>query len=222
MVASNPNDLLVFFQKVVDSLLASHLRFALAGGFAAMLYRREIRATKDLDFLLWAESKTEEKAIEILKTFHLVPAVVREADLVGGPRFAIKKKNSPICIVGGRPSDSSGVGLDFLLPGFPWFSTAVTRAEQNIKNIGGREIPCLTREDLIISKFQALAHNSTRFTDLDDLKEFFVDPSELDLAFISDQMHKYKIVIPPAFEKLAPISLQKISKKILKSWRHPK
>lgn len=84
-----------FFIKVVKILQREKVRYALAGGLVASLYRREERLTKDLDFLIFSESKSLEKATQIIRSLGLKSHVIRKADLEGGPLFAIKRKNRP-------------------------------------------------------------------------------------------------------------------------------
>ena len=94
--------------------------------------------TKDLDFLIFLEAHSEQKAIQIVRSFGLHVNIIRKADLEGGPLFAIKKKNTPAWIIAGRAESS--VGLDFLLPGIPWFERALARAEQNLIGTDGLKV----------------------------------------------------------------------------------
>ena len=58
---------------LVSVLREDKIRFALAGGLVASLYRKQERMTKDLDLLFFAESRIEEKAGAVLKKIGLEP-----------------------------------------------------------------------------------------------------------------------------------------------------
>lgn len=203
-----------FLKTVVAQLKKDKVRFALAGGFAASLYRHDERLTKDLDFLILSEGNNQEKASEIILSFGLEPHIIRKADLEGGPLFAIKSRRTPpYMVVGRKEGDSSVIGLDFILSNMPWFGSALTRAEHNHIHFGFGTIPCLTREDTIISKLFALKNDSSRFHDLDDLKSIFLTEHPLDLAYLSGQMQKLAIPMPKTLYKMAPKALVLVLKK---------
>lgn len=205
-------DLQEFFAKVVKTLKKEQVRYALAGGLVASLYRLDERLTKDLDFLLFSESHSLQKATHIIHSLGLKTHVIRKADLEGGPLFAIKKKNTPPYIVAGRgEGDSSSIGLDFILPEMPWFANALNRAEQNNIDFGFGKLPCLTIEDLIISKLFSFKNDKSRFNDLDDLKSVFLAKHPLDLAYLSGQMSNLGLVIPELVQDLAPGVLKLVS-----------
>ncbi len=208
-------DLKEFFAKVVRVLKKENLRYALAGGLMASLYRREERLTKDLDFLLLAGIYSQQKAIDIIISFGLKSHAIRKADLAGGPPFAIKKKNTPPYMVVGRSEgDTSKIGLDFILPEIPWFESALSRAEENTIDFGFGKVPCLTVEDVIIAKFFAVKNDPSRFNDLDDLKSIFLAEHLLDLAYLSGQMTKLGLAVPGPVKEMAPTALCLVSKKI--------
>jgi len=208
-----------FLQKVVESLVESKARYALAGGLVASIYRKKERITRDLDFLILADIQTQDTAETIIESFGLTPFVIRKADMEGGPMFAIKKKSTPPYLVAGRSQgDNTKIELDFILPAIPWFDSALDRAELNKINFSFGTIPCLTVEDLILSKFYAVNNDSRRFTDLDDLKSIFEVKHELDLGYLSGQMQKLKFPVPRGIEDLAPDALRIISKRIRRKW----
>src|SRR5688572_30628589 len=108
------------FRKAVQELRARNIKFALAGGLIASVYRSQARTTTDIDLLIAVES-ADTVAKEIIESFGLQAFVARQAQLEGGPLFAIKKNSTPICIVVGRnPNDQNDAGLDFILPAMPW------------------------------------------------------------------------------------------------------
>lgn len=203
-----------FFEKVVCVLKKEKVRYALAGGLVASLYRREERLTKDLDFLLLAETHSQQKATQIIRSFGLAPHVIRKADLEGGPLFAIKRKSTPPYIIAGRAKgDVSKIGLDFILPEVPWFENALIRSEQNNIDFGFGKVACLTVEDVIVAKFYSFQNDQTRFNDLDDLKSIFLAGRHLNLAYLSGQMNRLGLVVPKLIKEMAPTALYLASKK---------
>ena len=207
-----------FFQDVVDCLKKEKLRYALAGGLVASIYRTDERLTKDLDFLLLAEAKTEEKAAQIIKSFGLKPLIVRKADLEGGPMFAIKRKSTKPYIIAGRAKgDPSKIGLDFILPEMPWFEAALDRAENNQIDFGFGKVPCLRVEDLIISKFYSLKNDSKRFNDLDDHQSIFEAGHDLDLAYLCGQMKVLSLSVPAEIKEMVPKAMALTSKFVVRS-----
>lgn len=206
-------DLEAFFAKVVRMLRKEQVHYALAGGLVASVYRQDARLTKDLDFLLLSETHSLQKATQIIHSLGLKTHVIRKADLEGGPLFAIKKKNTPPYIVAGRGEGSSAsIGLDFILPEMPWFANALNRAEQNNIDFGFGKVPCLTVEDVIISKLFSYKNDRSRFNDLDDLKSIFLAKHPLDLAYLAGQMSSLSLNIPEPVQDLAPGVLRLVSK----------
>ena len=207
-------DLKRFFAKVDGILKKEKVRYAIAGGLAASLYRKEERLTRDLDFLIFSESHTQERATQILVSLGLTPHVIRKADLEGGPLFAIKRKTSEPWIIAGRgETDSTKIGLDFILPEMPWFESALMRAEQNRIDFGFGKVASLTVEDVILSKFFSLKNDQTRFNDLDDLKSILLTQHPLDLAYLSGQMQRLDLVVPKPIEEMVPKALRLVSRR---------
>lgn len=207
-------DLKQFFREIIAALKKEDVRYALAGGLVASVYRREERLTRDLDFLLWSEPNPQQKAIHIIRSFDLEPHLIRKADVEGGPLFAIKRKTTAPWIVAGRgKNDSSKIGLDFILPAMPWFQQALDRAEHNTIDFGFGKLPCLTVEDVILSKFFSLKNDPSRFNDLDDLKSIFVANHPLDLAYLAGEMQRLSLSVPALLKDMAPKALHLVSKK---------
>lgn len=200
-----------FFEKVVKTLNKEEVRYALAGGLVASLYRVDERMTKDLDFLLLSEPHSQQKATHIIHSLGLRTHLIRKADLECGPLFAIKRKSTPPYIVAGR-GDASSIGLDFILPAMPWFSNALNRAEQNNIDFGFGKLPCLTIEDVVISKLFSYKNDNSRFNDLDDLKSIFLAKHPLDMAYLAGQLSNLSLPIPEAIQDMAPNALRLISK----------
>lgn len=207
-------NLKTFLEKIVGILKKEKVRYALAGGLVASIYRLEERLTKDLDFLIFSQTHTQQKAIAILRSLNLEPHLIRKANLEGGPLFAIKSKRGEPWIVAGRgENDPSKIGVDFILPAVPWFQTALERAEQNKIDFGFGKIPCLTVEDVILSKIFSLKNDPRRFNDLDDLKSIFLANRPLDLGYLAEKMRKLDLAIPELLQEIAPKGLHLVSKK---------
>lgn len=198
--------LISFLKNVVELLQKENIRFAVAGGMAASLYRLEVRTTKDLDFLIFVEGKSEQKAQEVIGKFNLNVTLVRRADLEGGPLHAIKRKSTePMIVVGRRDKE---IGLDFILPTMPWFENALNRAEKKVIDYGSVKAPTLTAEDVIIAKLYAVKNSSSRFQDLDDLKSIFEANHTLDINYLDDEMRRLGLGLPKAIVEFAPEKLR--------------
>lgn len=204
-----------FFHNVVSELRRRDIQFALAGGMVASFYRKAPRATHDLDVLIWTKENPERKANELIKSFDLEAHPLRQADLEGGPMFAIKKKSTPVYIVAGRArSEGTGkIGLDFILPAIPWAAAAISRAQDNQIDFGFGAIPCLTVEDVLLAKFYALKNQSTRFMDLDDIKSIFESNAEMDLSYLSSRMQELSLSVPKSLEPFVPKAIRLVTRR---------
>ena len=207
-------------KEVVGLLEQSGTRYALAGGLAASCYRTEERTTKDIDIIIFTEGSLEDTAAELLTKLNLTPGYARQADLKGGPLFAIKNKSTPVYIVVGRNAkDSSIIGVDFILPTMPWATDALERAQQHRINMGFGELPIITVEDVIIAKLFSVGDKSDRFKDLDDLQSIFRAHHKFDYNYLNGQMLKFELALPEVLEKDAPEDLLWISKTVRKAIR---
>ena len=205
---------------VVKRLREEKAQFALAGGMATSIYRKEERTTRDIDMLILSGTDTLILAKEIIEDFGLHAGVARKADLEGGPHFAVKRKRTaPFLMVGRSKEDPDKPGLDFILPDMPWFNNALERAQHNQIDFGFGAIPCLSVEDVILAKFYALKNNETRFRDLDDLQSIFAADHDLNLAYVSDQMFQLELPLPKAIVAEAPEALRKSSKALRRQLR---
>ena len=199
---------------VVLKLQQYKIRFGLAGGLVANLYRTEIRATADVDIVI-ATEKSEEDARKILGALGYSPRITTQADLSGGPLWDRKKRIGPVCMIsGGDPEDKLQVKLDLLLPEIPWVSTAVDRAQHQQIDFGFAKIPCITIEDFILSKLYALRLNHSRFKDLDDLSSIFLSNPELDLPYLIGRMQEFELPLPIELKKQAHYLLERVSRKL--------
>jgi len=206
------------FKAAVKELRQRDIPFAVAGGFAADLYRHEPRLTMDIDLVIMVDKQAVEIATEIIEALGLRSGVVRSADLAGGPMFAIKRKSTKACMVVGRkPGESTGEGVDFLLPEIPWTTQAVLRAQDNPADFGFGAVPALTVEDVIIAKLFALQSSDVRAKDLDDLQSIYCAAPILNIPYIAGQMSRLNLVIPDKAKPLLPEPLLALGRDIARS-----
>ena len=208
------------FKAAVNELKRHDILFAVAGGLAADLYRNEPRLTMDVDITILTESNALQAAKRVLKDLGLEAGVAREADLAGGPLFAIRQGSTKACMVVGRPKgESRGAGVDLILPAMPWVPDAVRRAQMNTVDFGFGPVPALTLEDLLLSKLWALGAARVRPKDLDDLQSIFDAGHNIDIPFLSAQMRSFDMTIPRAAEPFLPDIILKIARDIVRSHR---
>lgn len=188
---------------LTERLTDKKIEFAICGGLAGGLYRSELRLTTDIDVMV-AETELS-KFKSILKDFGLVCVEVREAELIGGPLFAIKNKSTPIQILVGRDNKEKDViGIDFLLPTIPWVKIAVERAQHNIVKFGSVFLPTITLEDFIVAKLFAMKIKTPRFKDLDDLEQVFKANLNMDFIYLSSQLEDLELKIPEVLADFVP------------------
>jgi hypothetical protein len=199
------------FKGAVDALRQRGIAFAVAGGFAMDLYRREPRLTMDVDLAIPTPGDDVKTAIAIVESLGLRAGLVREADLAGGPLFAIRRRTTPPCMVVGRPvGNPSGEGVDILLSTLPWVEPALKRAQVNQVDFGFGPVPALTIEDAILSKLYALKR--LRAKDLDDLQSIFEAEPELDIPYLAGQATRLGIEIPRQAAAFLPTWLRGLSR----------
>lgn len=199
------------FKAAVQELHKAKVPFAVAGGLAADLYRDQPRLTMDIDISIYMKTHALQNARKILKTIGLDAGIVREADLAGGPLFAIKKGNTKACMVVGRQeSNPDATGVDFILPTLPWVKNAIQRARDNHVDFGFGPVPALTLEDVILSKLWALNTARLRAKDLDDLQSIFDANHDIDIPYLSGQMHRFEIKIPKQAKPFLPDLILKL------------
>jgi len=203
------------FRDAVAALRDRDIVFAVAGGLAADLYRREPRLTMDVDLVILTKSSGKQVAVSVIESLGLQAGVAREADLAGGPLFAICRQSTrPCMVVGRREGDASGEGVDILLPAIPWATDAVRRAQENRVDFGFGAVPVLTTEDVVLSKLFALRAARLRAKDLDDLQSIYEAGGDVDIAYLSGQMRRFSITIPPEAEPFLVETLVRISRDI--------
>ena len=201
-------------QRTVNLFVQKKITFALAGGLVASLYRSHERMTADLDFLFLFQGDIEKAAEEVLHELGLEPRPLTKADLEGGPLHARKRTRGPVWMLCGLAKSPQQVRVDLILPIMPWTELALERAQAHRIDFGFARVPCITVEDLVVSKLYALKNRSDRFQDLDDLKEIFSKDQPFDLSYLSDRMAELLLPIPRPLLKAVPKVLVRLSKSL--------
>ena len=200
------------FIAAVKELRALECEYAVGGGFAADLYRSQVRGTGDVDFLFLTNGSEKEKGNELLKKLDLEGKEATLFDLKRIP--GMNKKSADVFILIGRKAKQKE-GVDLLLPPFPWFSNAIKRSQSNLFDFGhgmGR-VPTLTVEDVILAKLFA-----ARLKDKDDINSIFeahADPEsnvKLDLNYLIEQIQKLDLSIPTENLSDAPKALRLLAR----------
>ena len=205
-------------KKYTDLFKNYNFEYAICGGIAANIYRKEIRGTQDLDISILGDNE-ESSVRNILEALNFTIGLASKADLEGGPLFARKKNKDPLIIVG-RPKDKPSLfGLDFILSSMPWVSSAVRRAQSNKLDLLFGVHPVITKEDLLISKLFALRDKATRYKDLDDIQNILLNKLELDEEYLIQKLTEYSLFFKKDFHDLLPVSISRKSRKIERGLR---
>ena len=203
----------ILFERAVVELRRREVAFAVAGGMAADLYRKDLRLTMDVDMVIVAGTNERRLAESVLHALGLQSGVIRKADLDGGPLFAIRRKSTAPCMIVGRSNDDAdSAGVDILLSVLPWAEHAVRRAQSNLVDFGFGAVPVMTVEDVIISKLYALKAAPIRAKDMDDLQSIFEAGHEIDTVYLAAQIKLLNITLPDAAVAFMPSALLKIIK----------
>lgn len=202
------------FRKTVKSLEKQNCEYAVCGGIAALIYRREIRYTGDIDILLRADRK--EIATDLISSLGLKAEMFTLAQLSLSPQ--INKRSSPLAVIVGRSAaDSKAFGLDFLTDAFPWASTALARAKFNILSFVDYQAPFITAEDVILAKIPAVDFSARGSKDWDDILSILGSTRNLDLSYLASQFEKLKYCLPKHLEAQLPKALAVINKRARKT-----
>lgn len=193
------------FEAASKELNTFDCKFAVGGGLAADLYRKETRTTKDADFLFLAGGMELEKGRTLLKKLNLGVGEIKLHQLTRSP--SMNKKSKDVYILVGR-SSADEPGVDLLLPPFPWFANAVRRAQSNLVDFGFGLVPTLTAEDIILAKLDA-----NRFKDLDDVQSIFEAKEALDIGYLEAEMDRLGFTFPPEIVQIVPKNLKRFAKR---------
>ena len=133
---TNPSNRLIDAIKIAHEVMSSAgVAHALLGGMAANLYRREARATQDVDFAMKA---SHAETIEVIEAF-------RKAGWT--PQIRSNKSESLRLVHKELPR------IDILIAGTPFEESAIARAAK--LTIDEHELLIVTPEDLIVYKLIA-------------------------------------------------------------------
>lgn len=204
-------------RRAVEKLEASEIPYALAGGLAASIYGEE-RVTKDIDFAIGGERNPIAAGKQMLSELGLTVSIAREADLDGGPLFAIKRQKTREMILVGRDPERRAPGVDLLLPSNPWVNQALERAQENALDFGDRKIPTVTVEDMIVCKLLS-SRRANREQDVLDLRSIFRAGHELDFIYLAARMKEFGATVPKSVEPDAPIEVLELSRRIARGER---
>jgi len=179
--------------------------YAVAGGFAASLYRKQPRMTNDIDiaFCVGNRKNSLKIAKQIIASLGFKSAM--------GWIHSEDKLSDPIALVIGRPSqDEFSSTIDLLLPTLPWVESSIKRAQDNIIDFGFAKLPTITPEDLILAKAFALSIEKNRFVDMDDIQSIFAADNELDLLYLREELRALGLNFPKALKNQVPKLLRRI------------
>jgi hypothetical protein len=192
---------IVSYLKVIsEKFNALNISFALAGGLASNLYRKDMRLTADIDIAIMCTELENDIIKNLSDELGQTFLEVREGDLMNLP-FRRSRKRTPVQILMGKKVfNNNSITLDLLLESIPWVREGILRAEQNVIKIYDFKIPCLTIEDMIIAKLFAIKNNH-RFKDLDDLEQFLSSSMHFDKTYLIGRMLKYQLTIPNEIRK---------------------
>ena len=188
------------FKTSLEELRAIDCTFAVAGGFAADLYRKQARGTNDIDYLFLANSLGTQVGKELLLKLKLGAGEIKLHQLTKSPRM--NKKSQEVYILVGRKT-SEDPGVDLLLPPFPWFQKALERAQSNPVDFGFGPTPTIKVEDVILAKLFA-----GRPKDVDDIISIFESERTLDLAYLAGEMERLGLMLPQVALSVAPKALR--------------
>ena len=193
------------FKAASKELTDLECTFAVGGGLAADLYRKDTRSTNDVDFLFLADGMELDKGRTLLRKLNLGVGEVKLHQLTRSP--AMNKKSKGTYILVGR-ANADDPGVDLLLPPFPWFANAMRRSQSNLIDFGFGSVPTLTAEDIILAKLFA-----NRFKDLDDVQSILEAKKPLDVGYLAAEMDRLGFSFPPEVVAVAPKELRRFAKR---------
>lgn len=210
---ANPQDLEQQFRALVALLNKKNIPYAVAGALAASIYRSQPRTTNDIDIITLADTANVEELKSILEELGLKPGLARQANLDGGPLFAIKKKSTPVVLLVGRNQENKqAIGIDFLLSSLPWVEKALERAQEF--DYGGIKAPVMTAEDVILAKLLAVHNKPTRLSDLDDIVSIVETGRDIDWAYISSQIKELRVKLRKEHAPLLPKQIRDAARNV--------
>ena len=183
---------------ISERLFDRDIAFAVAGATAGNLYRTEVRATNDIDFIIDA---SEEIGQQILAEAGFSAEKISLEELQDNPK---KSSSKVTAILNGRSPDTSiTIGVDFLLPSLPWVPLALERATSHTIDFGTVSLPTITIEDYIVAKTYA-SSNTNLFKNLDDLQSVFIGAPTIDYLFLQGRLEELGLKLPKELLNVLP------------------
>jgi len=180
-------------RRVFEALQPFEGYWCLCGGVAASVYGAEGRFTNDIDVALMdTPSQTaNEVASQVLQQlgYQAMLGFVRD------PNHSSSQQVLGL-LVGRVSGNDAFVGVDFLLPVFPWVEDAVTRAQLARFDFGFAKIPTIQPEDLLIAKLHALRDAPERGVDLLDIRSMMRASHSLDFEYLNRKLLQYNLTLP--------------------------
>jgi hypothetical protein len=167
--------------------------WCVCGGIAASIYGREGRFTNDIDIAIIDTPTMTAK--EIASSVLIQIGYEAILGFVNDPRSLCKEQ--VLGLVAGRAAGGGAfVGVDFLLPVFPWVQDAVARAQIDPIDYGFSHVPTIQPEDLIIAKLFALRDAPERGVDLLDVRSIMEGVKSLDYTYLERKLACYNLTLP--------------------------
>jgi len=102
--------------------------------------------------------------------------------------------------------------LELVMPSFPWFSDAFSRAQYNCLDFSFATLPTMTVEDIIIAKLYSATVGEHRYLDLDDVLSILRAAHPLDLSYLTNSFNRLKLDFPRSLWSDAPEGLRRIAR----------
>ena len=191
------------------------IQYALVGGVAASFYRDEKRTTEDVDFAVALSTNIVSEALDIARALGFEAKALTEAQLNGGPRFALRSRNrSPeAAILGSDKNGDIGLGFDVLLPSLPWVEESVKRAQSNTIEVLGVTVPVITPEDLLIAKLFAVNSRPDRDSDASDIRSILKARKDIDVTYLTSKVGEHKLAIPKSLQECFDYRVLRVARK---------
>lgn len=175
---------------ISQELLKEQCQFAVCGGIAASIYRKDFRTTNDLDIAInFPQDKSDRAEQRFSMSF--LERLGYETALGWAPGIATGDESNVFFVIG--RSKGSIPQIDFLLPSLPWVRQAVKRAQFNRVDFGFAKLPTVTPEDVLISKAFALKFDPQRATDRDDIRSVLEEGVVLDMTYVEENFAALKL-----------------------------
>ena len=197
--------------KAVAALKASDCKFAIAGGFAANLYRRDVRVTEDIDFGIVAPGAALDIAKSIWQQFNISGKVLTRKQVSPAPTLT---PNDRWMMVADRDGERR---IDFMLSQLDWVTEAVERAQSNVHPVSATTTaPFLTLEDVIVAKAFAVHHAGAKqdpYKHMSDIQDILThNEADVDLTYLTARLASCKVGLPSGMKQHIPARFHALAK----------